>query len=189
VEPAGNGGGGSSPQLNAGVVNTAEVVVCARPVLPVRAYDQSHAVIVPGAVEVVPLKVQSSAAPPSINPQASVSVGPLTPKLAVATVGSVMASTAEAVPPPYDAPMVAVAAPPTALVAIENVALVDPAGTRTLAATVAGSVAVNAAFAPPAGAAALSVTVPVTVCPPTTLDGLNETADTLAPVVTVIAGD
>jgi hypothetical protein len=85
--------------------------------------------------------------------------------------------------------MVAVAAPPTALVAIENVALVDPAGTRTLAATVAGSVAVSAAFAPPVGAAALTVTVPVTVCPPTTLDALNETADTLAPEVTVIAGD
>lgn len=145
--------------------------------------------MVPGAVDVVPLNVQSSAVPLLIKPQVSVSVGPLTPKLAVATVGCVTASTAEADPPPYDAPIVAEVALLTALVKIEKVALVAPAGTRTLAGTVAGSAAVSAAFAPPAGAAALSVTVPVTGCPPTTLGALNDTADTLTPDVTVIIGD
>ena len=64
--------------------------------------------------------------------------------------------------------------PPTSLVEIVNVALAEPAGTVTLAGTVTGSPADNDTTASPAGAVAVSVTVPVTRFPPTTLDVLNE---------------
>src|ERR1700694_95118 len=80
--------------------------------------------------------------------------------------------------------------PPTTRVEIVKGALADPAGTVTLAGTVTGSPADNDTAAPPAGAAALSVTVPVTRFPPTTLDWLNEIAEsaTRCPV-TVSVGD
>ena len=71
----------------------------------------------------------------------------------------------------------------TDVVVTVNVALVAPAGTVTLAGTV---VAVESSesdtAAPPLGAAALRVTVPVEELPPTTLVGLRETADRVAPV-------
>jgi hypothetical protein len=66
----------------------------------------------------------------------------------------------------------------TALVVIENVAVVDPAGTETLG-TAAWATPVllldKVTSAPPVGAAAVSVTVPVEPEPPTTLDGLTVT--------------
>jgi hypothetical protein len=56
--------------------------------------------MVPGAVEVLPLNVQSSVLPPFVNVQVFVSVGPVTPKLAVALVGRVtMRSTDFEAPP------------------------------------------------------------------------------------------
>jgi hypothetical protein len=67
--------------------------------------------------------------------------------------------------------------PPTTLVEIVNVALVDPAGTMTLAGTVTGSPLDNDTTAPPVGAAPVSVAVPVTKVPPTTLDVLSEIDD------------
>jgi hypothetical protein len=80
--------------------------------------------------------------------------------------------------------------PPTVLVEIVNVALVDPAGTVTLSGTVRGSPPDNDTTAPPAGAAAERVTVPVTECPPTTLDALNEIeASATGRAVTVSMGD
>jgi hypothetical protein len=62
-----------------------------------------------------------------------------------------------------------------------NVPVVFPAATVTLAGTVAAAVLllVSATEAPPVGAAALSVTVPVELAPPTTLVGLSDTLETL----------
>jgi hypothetical protein len=62
----------------------------------------------------------------------------------------------------------------TLLVAIENVALVAPAATVTLPGTVAAVLlSASVTTAPPAGAAALNVTVPCDDVPPTTVDGLT----------------
>ena len=63
-------------------------------------YDQSQAMILPGAVDVLPSNVQLSVAPLSASSHVAVSVGPLTPKLAVAMVGCVTDSTADADAPP-----------------------------------------------------------------------------------------
>jgi len=67
----------------------------------------------------------------------------------------------------------------TALVLTENVALVAPAATVTLAGTCAAVVLllVRDTVAPPLGAAPLSVTVPVDELPPVTLVGFTETED------------
>ena len=83
-----------------------------------------------------------------------------------------------------------VIAPPTVLVEIVNVALADPDGTVTLAGTVTGSALDNDTTAPPAGAAPERVTVPVTECPPTTLDALSEIEESATGLaVTVSTGD
>ena len=56
--------------------------------------------MVPGAVDVLPSNVQLSVLPLSAIVQVSVCDGPLTPKLAVATVGRVTESVADADVPP-----------------------------------------------------------------------------------------
>jgi hypothetical protein len=83
--------------------------------------------------------------------------------------------------------IVAGTTPPTALVDTVNVALVAPDGTVTLGGTVTGSALDNAIATPPAGAALLMTTVPVTDAPPTTVGALRVNAVTLTagPVVTV----
>lgn len=96
--PDGSGGGGSRLQLTLGIVNWGPDVVCAN--VAATRYDQSQAMILPGAVEVLPLNVQLSVLPLLVSVQVSVSVGPLTPKLAVAAVGGVTESAAVADAPP-----------------------------------------------------------------------------------------
>jgi hypothetical protein len=75
--------------------------------------------------------------------------------------------------------MVAVVLAATDDVVAANAALVAPAAMVTLAGTVATAVLLLASetTAPPAGAAAVSVAVPVEPLPPTTVDGLTDTAD------------
>lgn len=69
----------------------------------------------------------------------------------------------------------------TALVPIANVAVVEPCATVTLAGTVATVLLLDSDTAnPPLGAAAVSVTVPCDPFPPTTEDGLTETAESAA---------
>jgi hypothetical protein len=145
--------------------------------------------MVPGAVDVVPLKVQLSVAPLFASVHVSVSVGPVTPKLAVATVGFVTERTADAEPPPKEPLIVAETVPPTAFVEAANVAVVVPAGTVTVAGTVTGSAADNVTAAPPTGAAPVKLTVPVTGLPPTTLAALNEIDASATLLVTVSIGD
>lgn len=72
----------------------------------------------------------------------------------------------------------------TAAVVTANVALLAPAATVTLPGIVATAVLllVSDTTAPPLGAAADSVAVPVAPVPPTTVDGLTETADKVADV-------
>jgi hypothetical protein len=62
----------------------------------------------------------------------------------------------------------------TAVVVTVNVAVVAPAGTVTLAGTVADALLlVSVTTVPPEGAGPFSVTVPVEEVPPFTLDGLR----------------
>ena len=66
----------------------------------------------------------------------------------------------------------------TAIVVTVNVAVVAPCATVTLAGTVADALLLDSVTrAPPVGAAALSVTVPVELAPPTTLVGASVTVE------------
>src|SRR2546422_3052426 len=70
--------------------------------------------------------------------------------------------------------MVAEVAAAPALVVPVNVALVAPAGTVTLAGTVAAELSLDSATcAPPAGAGPSSVAVPVELLPPVTVVGFT----------------
>src|SRR5258705_6858521 len=95
--PAGSEAG-SRLQSKRGIANSGPVVVCVN--FAATVYDQSQATMVPGADDVLPLNVQSSVLPLFVSVQVSVSVGPETPKRAVATVGRVTESCADAVAPP-----------------------------------------------------------------------------------------
>ena len=96
--PVGSGGDGISPHVALGILSTGPVVVIATFVAMV--YDQSHATMAPGAVDVLPSKVQLIVLPLSAIVQVSVCDGPVTPKLAVATVGRVTDRTADRDAPP-----------------------------------------------------------------------------------------
>jgi len=70
-----------------------------------------------------------------------------------------------------------------------NVALVAPAGTETVAGTVAAEVLLDVRFTvrPPVGAALLIVTVPVELVPPVTVVGLTDTPVTVGAVTVRVA--
>src|SRR5437762_1903822 len=75
--------------------------------------------------------------------------------------------------------MVTVVDAPTTPVLPANVPLVAPAGTTTLEGTLAAPLLPESATcAPPTGAAALNVTVPVEEFPPVTLVGFSESDET-----------
>ena len=85
--PDGSGGGGSELHMNAGMVSTGVEVVCASGGLTFGAmipYVQSQAMMLPGAVDVLPLNVQFRVAPPFESEQVSEVSGPVTPKFAAA---------------------------------------------------------------------------------------------------------
>lgn len=77
--------------------------------------------------------------------------------------------------PPYEAEIVTEVEKRTIDVFTVKVALVAPAGTVTLAGTLAvpGLLLESMIWAPPAGAGPLSFTVPVEELPPVTLEGLS----------------
>jgi hypothetical protein len=78
----------------------------------------------------------------------------------------------------------------TAIVVTLNVAVVEPAGTVTLAGTKAGEPFVHKSILmPPEGAGALSVTVPVADIPAVTLVGFTETSDRVALVAGVMVSE
>ena len=91
--------------------------------------------------------------------------------------GTTVRDGAETVLPPYAALIVVVAFAVIAWPVIANVALLLPAATATLAGTVAAAVLllVNVTVMPPAGAALVSVTVPVPVAEATSGFGLTLT--------------
>src|SRR5581483_7595627 len=88
--------------------------------------------MVPGADEVLALKVHASVRPPFAISHVSVSVGPLTPNRAVAALGFAMVTVIDADVPAYEAVIVAEAPPAPAFVENPNVALVAPEGTATV---------------------------------------------------------
>jgi hypothetical protein len=96
--PVGSGGGGSRLQLMPGIVSCGPDVTWEKFVAT--PYNHSQTTIVPGAVDALPSKVQLSVLPPFASVQVSDSAGPVTPKLAVATVALVTDRMAEADVPP-----------------------------------------------------------------------------------------
>ena len=83
--------------------------------------------------------------------------------------------------PPKLAVMVTDVVVATDVVVTANVAVVCPAATVTLAGTVAAVLLLPSVItAPPVGATALKVTVPVEPSPPVTLVGFNDTVETAA---------
>ena len=84
--------------------------------------------------------------------------------------------------PPDEPVMLTKVADATVEVVIVKFALVVPAATVTLAGTLAAAeVSDSVTSIPPAGAAALRVTVPVADLPPTTLVGFSDIADKVGP--------
>ena len=96
--PAGNGGGGIRLQSTAGIVRIGPEVVCEN--VAAKPYVQSQAVMVPGATDVLPLNVQLRVLPLFVIVHVSDSVGPVTPKFAIAIVDFVTERVADADVPP-----------------------------------------------------------------------------------------
>ena len=100
---------------------------------------------------------------------------PLSVKLVMVGAGGFTARIPLWLMPPADAVIVTDRALATGFVVTENVAVVLPAATLTLAGTVASAALelASVATSPPASAGAVSVMVPVEPDPPVTLEGLK----------------
>jgi len=110
-------------------------------------------------------------------------VRPVAVTVRVAAVAGVTVSAAVRVTPPALAVIVADVDAVTVLVVIGKVAINAPAATVTFAGTVAAALLlVRATADPPAGAAAVSSTVPCEAVPPVTVVGLTDTVESDADV-------
>lgn len=165
VTPAGIGGAGMMLQSTVGFVSAALVVVCTNAWPPAAENVHSYDTMLPGADEVLALNVQFSVRPSLDISHVSVSVGPVTPKRAVATVGLAIVIVADIDAPPYVAVIVADVAPVPVFVEKVNIALVAPAGTTTELAMMIGPVPASVTAAPPFGAGPFSVTMPLALSP------------------------
>ncbi|HEY3883693.1 MAG TPA: hypothetical protein VGL62_00700 [Vicinamibacterales bacterium] len=145
--------------------------------------------MLPGAVDVLPLKVQSSAVPLLMTAHVSVTCAPLTPKLALATPVRVSAMLALMLTPPYEARIDAFVGVFTIWVFTVKLAFVLPAATLTIAGTTAVPSLASETSTPPLGAAPVKVTVAVVLAPPITVDGLTVSAASTSPGDTVNADD
>src|SRR4051812_20970150 len=102
-------------------------------------------------------------------------------------VAGLTVSVAERLTPANVAVIVAVVGAVTDVVVAVNVLLVAPGATVTLVGTVtAEELSDKVTTAPPAGAAAVSLTVPVDELPPTTAVGLSDTPDNVADAARVM---
>jgi hypothetical protein len=145
--------------------------------------------MVPGALDALPSNVQSSAVPSLMTAHVSVTWLPVTPKLAVATAGRVSAIVAVELAPPNEPLIVAVVGAVTVRVRTLNVALESPEITVTLAGTTATPSLESVTAAPPFGAGPFNVTVPVTIEPPTVVEGLTDIEASRSPDDTVSVED
>jgi hypothetical protein len=103
--------------------------------------------------------------------------------------GGATVSVVVLVTPPAAAVIVTAVDVVTGLVETVNVALVAPWATVTLAGTLADVLVFESdTTKPPAGAGAVSVTVPCAVWPPVTLDGETDTAESAAATGVELAG-
>src|SRR4030095_6016184 len=121
----------------------------------------------PAGAGAVSVTVARNDVPPTTVARSSVSVA------SEGAGAGVTVSTALLLLPLYAAEIVADVSVATVDVVIPKFAAVVPGATEPLAGTAMALLALDSATsAPPAGAAAVSVTVPVADCPPTTLAGL-----------------
>lgn len=184
VVPAGSGGDGIKLQSTVGFVSTALVMVCETD--PLDEMVHSYDTIVPGADEVLALKMQFSVVPLLAISQVSVSVGPVTPNRAVADDGLPIDTVADFDAPPYDAVIVADVAPVPARTENEKVALVAPAETIADVGAISAASLDSATVAPPCGAADVSITVPELLAPSVTVASASDRpASAEVPAVTV----
>lgn len=149
----------------------------------------SYDTIVPGADDVLALKMQFSAVPLLAISHVSVSVGPVTPKRAVATAGLPIDTVADFDTPLYDAVIVADVAPVPARAENEKLALVAPAETTADAGTISAASPDSVTVAPPVGAGDVSVTVPALLLPSVTVASASDNAASAVVVAVTVSPD